>query len=133
MFLNFVHAVQEPGDEFVFYDIYAALCKEKNKKPSAVAEELGINKSNVSNWKNNGYTPRGDALQRVADYFNVSTDYLLGVEPKEKAPTADGERSVSDDELKFALWGDCEDISDDDLEDVRRYAAFVRERKKDKK
>ena len=52
---------------------------------------------------------------------------------KEKAPTAEGERSVSDAELKFALWGDCEDVDDDDLADVRRYAAFVRERKKDKK
>ena len=40
---------------------------------------------------------------------------------------------MSDEELKFALWGDCTDVSDDDLDDVRRYAAFVRERKKDRK
>ena len=51
----------------------------------------------------------------------------------EKAPADHGERSVSDAELKFALWGDCEDVDDDDLADVRRYAAFVRERKKDRK
>ncbi len=50
-----------------------------------------------------------------------------------KAPTETGERYVSDAELKFALWGDCEDVSDEDLADVRRYAAFVRERKKDQK
>ena len=50
-----------------------------------------------------------------------------------KAPASDGKRSVSDDELKFALWGDCQDVSDDDLADVLRYAAFVRERKKDQK
>lgn len=63
--------------KFMFYDIYVSLCKEKGLKPSTVAEELGINKSNVSNWKNNGYTPRGNALNKIADYFNVSTDYLL--------------------------------------------------------
>ena len=51
----------------------------------------------------------------------------------EKAPTETGERSVSDAELKFALWGNSEDMDDDDLADVRRYAAFVRERKKDRK
>lgn len=117
----------------MFYDVYADLCKRIGKKPSAVAEELKINKSNVSNWKNNGYTPRGEALQRIADYFGVTTDYLLGKENAEKKPTTVGERQISDSDLKFALWGNCEDIDDADLADVRRYAAFVRERKKDQK
>ena len=31
--------------------------------------------------------------------------------------------------LEFALWGDCEFIDDEDLVDVGRFAAFVRERK----
>lgn len=62
----------------MFYDVYLALCQRIGKKPTVVAAELGINKSNVSNWKNNGYTPRGEALQRMADYFHVTTDYLLG-------------------------------------------------------
>ena len=39
-------------------------------------------------------------------------------------------RSMTNDELMFALWGDNADgITDADLEDVRRYAAFVKERK----
>lgn len=68
----------------MFYDNYVKLCKEIGKSPSAVAEELGINKSNVSNWKNNGYTPRGTALNKIADYFGVSTDYLLSGKQTEK-------------------------------------------------
>lgn len=62
----------------MFYDVYIELCKKIGKKPSVVASELGINKSNVSNWKNNGYTPRGEALQRIADYFDTTVDYLMG-------------------------------------------------------
>ncbi len=62
----------------MFYDVYVELCKRIGKKPSVVAAELGINKSNVSNWKNNGYTPRGEALQRIADYFDTTVDYLMG-------------------------------------------------------
>lgn len=73
----------------MFFDVYASLCKSKGKKPSVVAAELGINKSNVSNWKNNGYTPRGEVLQRIADYFEVTTDYLLG---NGKAPADTGKR-----------------------------------------
>lgn len=116
----------------MFYDVYADLCRQNKKKPSAVAEELGINKSNVSNWKNNGYTPRGDALQRIADYFNVSTDYLLGVEDKEKAP-AKGERNVTDDDIKFALFGGDGEITDSMYEEVRSFAAFVKRREEQKK
>ena len=73
----------------MFYDVYLSLCKRSNKKPSVVAAELGINKSNVSNWKNNGYTPRGDTLQKIADYFGVTTDYLLTGEEIKKAPEKD--------------------------------------------
>lgn len=47
-----------------------------------------------------------------------------------KAPALEGERKVSDDDIKFALWGDTSYITDDDLEDVKRYAAFIRERKR---
>ena len=47
-------------------------------------------------------------------------------------PTQEGERKISDADIKFALWGDSRDIDDEDLEDVRRYAAFVAERKKKK-
>jgi transcriptional regulator with XRE-family HTH domain len=73
-----------------------------------------------------------ETAQKIANYFNVSVGYLLGEEETKTAPAGDGKRSVSDEELKFALWGDCQDVSDDDLADVLRYAAFVRERKKDK-
>lgn len=66
----------------MFYDIYVLLCKEIGKKPSAVAQELGINKSNVTNWKNNGCTPRGATLTKIADYFGVSIDFLLDNERK---------------------------------------------------
>lgn len=39
--------------------------------------------------------------------------------------------SKQDAELIFALWGDTDDIDEKDLEDVRRFAAFIKERKKD--
>lgn len=71
----------------MFYDVFAKLCEERGIKPSKAAEECGINKSNVSNWKNNGYVPRSDALNKIADYFGVTVDYLLGNEQKEKPIT----------------------------------------------
>lgn len=112
----------------MFYDVYVNLCQGIGKKPSTVAEQLGINKSTVTNWKKFGYTPRGDVLQRIADFFDVSVDDLLG---NGQSPVR-GERQISDEDIMFALWGDASDISRDDLEDVRRYASFIRERKQQK-
>lgn len=48
----------------------------------------------------------------------------------EKKPTFLGEPKISDEAIMFALWGDTSNITDDDLEDVKRYAAFIRERKR---
>lgn len=116
----------------VFYDRYVILCKKKGVAPSAAAVDAGISKSLVTKWKTNNIdVPSADVLKKLSAYFNVPVSELL--EETEKAPTEKGERTVSDAELKFALWGDCEDVDDDDLADVRRYAAFVRERKKDRK
>nr|DAM61469.1 MAG TPA: helix-turn-helix domain protein [Caudoviricetes sp.] len=132
MFLNFVCLAQICGGIVVFYDVYLSLCKRNSKKPSVVAAELGINKSNVSNWKNNGYTPRGEVLQKIADYFGVTTDYLLTGEKTKKAPT-DGERIVSDDDIKFALFGGDGEITDAMYDEVKRFAQMVKLREEAEK
>lgn len=64
-------------------------------------------------------------------YTGLDTPKTIYGEETKKAPT-DGERIVSDDDIMFALWGDSDDVDEDDLDDVKRYAAFVRERKKKK-
>lgn len=117
----------------MFYDRFVYLCAKKGVSPSRAAIDAGISKSLVTKWKtNNIEIPSPDVITKLSKYFGLPVSELLG-EETEKAPTRSGERSVSDEELKFALWGDCQDVSDDDLADVLRYAAFVRERKKDKK
>ena len=43
-----------------------------------LANQLGITKSRVNMWENNGTVPRMETLIQLAKFFNVSTDYLLG-------------------------------------------------------
>ena len=116
----------------MFYDRFKQLCDSRGISCNKAALEIGLSNATPTKWKKTGATPVGETLDRIAKYFGVSTDYLLGKET-EKAPAEVGKRSLSDDDMKFALWGDCEDMDDEDLADVRRYAAFIRERKKDKK
>nr|DAZ26326.1 MAG TPA: SOS-response transcriptional repressors (RecA-mediated autopeptidases) [Caudoviricetes sp.] len=62
----------------MFYDKYRQLCGAVGKSPSAAAVEMGISKGTVSTWKNLGRTPQTAQLKKIADYFGVSIDYLLG-------------------------------------------------------
>lgn len=62
----------------MFYDRFIELCKESGKSPSAVTKELGLNNSSSTAWKR-GSTPKSETLQKLANYFGVSVDYLLGV------------------------------------------------------
>lgn len=43
-----------------------------------IAQDLGLSRQTISNFVNGRYKPDGDNLEKLADYFNVSTDYILG-------------------------------------------------------
>lgn len=61
----------------MFYDRFKELCIVNNTTPTAVALELGISRATVSYWKSRGSEPSATTIQKIADYFNVTTDYLL--------------------------------------------------------
>ena len=108
----------------MFFDIYKALCAKKGISVYKAAQDVGCHRSIVAKWKD-GSIPNGETLLIMADYFDVSTDCLLG---KEKAPSS-GERMMSDDDLIFALWGGAADMDAADLADVKAYADFLRQKK----
>ena len=45
-----------------------------------LAAELNVSKQTVSNWENGNILPSVDMLVRISRVFNVSTDYILGLE-----------------------------------------------------
>lgn len=115
------------------YDLIEELCQAKNIKVGKMCADLKISRGIMGDLKaGRTKTLSAQNLAKIAEYFEVSTDYLLNGSETKKTPTGEGERAVSDDDIMFALWGDANDIDKDDLEDVKRYAAFVRERKKKK-
>lgn len=63
-----------------FFERYEELCIEKGLKPQNVEmiKIVGVSSAAVSGWKK-GALPKGDVLCRLAKFFNVTTDYLLGL------------------------------------------------------
>ena len=64
------------------YEIYQRLLDEKGLKNADVARATGISNMTLSDWKRGKSTPKQDKLQKIADYFGVSIEYLMtGKEP----------------------------------------------------
>lgn len=64
----------------MFYQNFERLCIEHKVAPMKVAKDIGISRGAPSNWKQNGNVPRGQTIQKIADYFGVSVDTLLADE-----------------------------------------------------
>ena len=85
----------------MFYDIVNNLCKERKTTITRMAEDIGLSNAAPTSWRK-GSVPKLSTLEKIADYFDVSVDYLRGVETK-KAPTPKGEREYTDLELIEAV------------------------------
>lgn len=59
------------------YEIFEHLCNLNNVTPYRVCKETGLTTATISNWKAGRYVPKQDKLQKIADYFNVSLEYLM--------------------------------------------------------
>ena len=54
------------------------LIELKNITAYRLAKDVGLSTSHFSHWKNGKVKPSLDAVILIADYFNVSVDYLSG-------------------------------------------------------
>lgn len=74
-------------------------------------------------------TVSNDSSASDEDIARIVGPYRESYEQKNSASLCEKERTVGKNELKAALWGDCSDMDDHDLEDVLMYASFVKYRK----
>ena len=61
---------------FPTFDIVKELCKKQGISINTLEERVGFSRNSLYSWRNS--SPKPEKLNVIADYFNVSTDYLLG-------------------------------------------------------
>lgn len=130
----------------MFKENFIRLCNQRGESPTVVCKKIGITSSAFSKWTDES-VPRQATIMRIADYFGVSTSYLLGVvdEPSVSLSTqaisnltASVQQVVDELDKKkkpvlgfngklFAL---IDSMSKDELEDLERYAEFIHSKKK---
>ena len=77
------------------YEIFEQLLFKYGVTAYKVAKETGITTATLSNWKQGRYTPKQDKLQKIADYFGVSLEYLMT--GKEDVAKEKAERDIKKD------------------------------------
>ena len=112
----------------IFYSSYISLCAKHNKSASKVAEEIGLSRASANGWRN-GAMPSEVNLQKIADYFGVTVQYLKGEEDQTtKKPFSEDEERLKE------LYDATEGLSDYDIELVKAFVAGLKSNQKaDKK
>lgn len=113
----------------MFYDRYCELCHRKGVSPSRAAIEMGISKGTVSVWKIKGTYPQAAQLQKIADYFGVTTDYLLGSSDDGKATVSGSQATNALSGVDFALYGAAHDLTEEEKEDVLTFVNFLKSKR----
>lgn len=114
-----------------FYKRLRDLCEERNMTVNELVKILDLSSGSPTAWKN-GTVPRNATLIKIADYFGITTDYLLGKENK-KAPTVSSERDIDMSEVDVAFYGEYKELTDDDQKTIRDMVRVMRERRAEKK
>lgn len=108
--------------ENIFFTRFQALCKQHKTSVNAVARELGASSGSVTAWKN-GTVPRSTTLAKIAEYFGVTADYLLGSDEQKPLDLLD--------QVDVAWYGEYKELSEEQKRTIRDMVAVMRSRRKD--
>lgn len=119
----------------MFYEKLLELCKLRGVTPTEVTRQIGVNKSNVTYWKN-GSIPKATTMNKIANYFGCTVEYLLGDVPEpdgklvfaDEIETPDPKREDRIDRelegIDFALYGEVKDLTNEQKQDVLDFIRF---------
>lgn len=102
----------------------------KTKKLTQVefARIFQISNGTIAMWETDKRQPDFNMLQKLADYFGVTTDYLLGREtPSEKSEIAVPDKYK---DIMFAFENGAENLTQEDIDDVIKFIEFLKNKKK---
>jgi transcriptional regulator with XRE-family HTH domain len=113
----------------VFYDIFKGLCDKKDVSPSRACIDMGLSRSLGAKWKNTGANPSYEVLTKMAGYFGVSVDYLLGNEQKEKAPSQNEKNpeDITFDDFSYALLDETKELTKENKDKLLEMAKFFKQ------
>ena len=92
------------------------LLDEKHIQQKELSDYLGLSKNTMTGWKNGNNNSYMKHLPKIAEFFGVSVDYLLGKE----TPT-------TENNFTYALYNElAHDLSEEQIQQLKQFADFLR-------
>ena len=95
-----------------FQERFSELLSRRGIKPYRLSKEIGVSEGLISNWRSGERRPAMDNIIKLAEYFEVSADYMLGID----SPT---------DPLREQIRQSLFTLSDDSLKKVLEYIRLL--------
>lgn len=99
----------------MFKNRLISLRKEKGLSQYEVADRLGFSRGKLANYEQGTRQPDYDTLTKIAEYYDVSVDYLLGRTDK---------KNYQEEENLFFF--DMEGLTDEEINDIKEHIEFVK-------
>lgn len=107
--------------ENIFFTRFQNLCRRNGTTVNAVGRIVGASSGSITAWKQ-GTEPRPSMVLKIADYFGVTSDYLLGLDEKPADVL---------DQVDVAWYGQFQELTDEQKDIIRDMVAVMRKRKGD--
>ena len=131
------------------YNRIAELCQNYGITITAMCRESGASRASLSDLKvGRKQNLSTETLDKIADYFGTTVDYLLGrtddpenndrfgldisddeireLEETKKAPTPEGERPITFDDFTYAFYNESKDLPDEKKKMLLDMARFMK-------
>ena len=90
---------------------FKQLCKEHGITQKKAFEDMGLHRNSAQRWTEG--IPQAETLIKIAEYFGITTDEVLGIDNKKTPTLQQGERKYTTEEIMEAL-----DKADDSLREA---------------
>ena len=107
------------------FDRIVKLLEEQGKRQKDLTDYLGISKNAFTDWKSGRIKSYLKYIDKIAEFFDVSADYLLG-KTEDRRPKTD---KITKEDIKFALF-DGENVTEEMFNDVLDYVEFIKNKYK---
>lgn len=110
-----------------------SLRKSKGLTQSELAHIIGISQNNYSYWENGKVKIDNASLQKLADFFNVSIDYILGREEKPSSSSQPDTPLTIPEKYRDVLIAcneGADDLTQEDIDAIVRFIEFTKNSKK---
>lgn len=104
------------------YNNIENLCKKRGVNVTTMCRDSGASRGSLSDLKSGRkQTLKYETLEKIANYFEISVESLVsGGENQKEKPAPQMENGLD------ALLKECEGLSKDELEEARRYIAYLK-------